>query len=88
MQTLTSREVQKNFGAISDKVVRDGEAMTVTKYGRPSLYLIPANEETETLIRRMAGRRLLQKMRSRPTNPDAEKLTTDDIKKLIDECFI
>jgi len=87
MQTLSSREVQKNFGAVSDKVVREGETMTITKYGRPSMYLMPANEETATLIRRMAGRRLIQKMRSRPTNPEADKLTQEDVNKLIDECF-
>lgn len=87
MQILTSREAQKNFGAISDRVVREGETMTITKYGRPSVYLIPANEETATLIRKMAGLRLIQKMKSRPTNPEAEKLTQADINQLIDECF-
>jgi antitoxin (DNA-binding transcriptional repressor) of toxin-antitoxin stability system len=87
MQILTSREVQKNFGAISDKVVREGETMTITKYGRPSLYILPANEETATLVRRMAGRRLIQKMKSRAPNAEAEKLTQADINQLIDECF-
>lgn len=87
MQILTSREVQKNFGAISDKVVREGETMTITKYGRPSLYILPANEETATLVRRMAGRRLIQKMKSRAPNAEAENLTQADINQLIDECF-
>lgn len=87
MQTLTSREVQKNFGAISDKVVREGETMTITKYGRPSMYIMPVNEETADLIRKMNGRRLIQKMRSRTPNPEAEKLTQEDINKLIHDCF-
>lgn len=87
MQTLSSREVQKNFGAVSDKVVREGEMMAITKYGRPSMYLMPANEETERLIRQMAARRLVQKMRARPVNADAEKLTQADIDKLINDCF-
>lgn len=87
MKTVSSREVQKNFGSVSDKIVREGETMTITKYGRPFMYIMPANEETADLIRRMNGRKLIQKMRARKPNPEAEKLTQEDINKLIDECF-
>jgi len=88
MKTISSREVQKNFGAISDQVVREGKTMTITKYGRPSMYIMPANEETDALIRRMNGQKFMQKIKSRNLNPETAKLTQEDINKLIHDCFI
>jgi len=62
--------------------------MTITKYGRPSMYIMPANEETDALIRRMNGQKFMQKIKSRNLNPETAKLTQEDINKLIHDCFI
>ena len=57
MKTLSSREVQKNFGTVAD-LVTSGESVRVTKYGRPAFFIIPENSDTEEILRLVAGMRL------------------------------
>lgn len=86
MKTITSREFQKNFGSVSDIVIREGEIVSITKHGRPSMYIMPVSEETSEAIRMMAGKRLIKKMNSMPpTNPNAPDLSLEDINKLVHE---
>jgi antitoxin (DNA-binding transcriptional repressor) of toxin-antitoxin stability system len=86
MKTLSSREVQKNFGSVAD-MVSAGENVRVTKYGRPAFFIIPETSDTEELLRRMAGRRLSKILRNSTPTPAASALTQVDVNKLIDECF-
>ena len=86
MKTLSSREVQKNFGSVAD-LVSAGENIRVTKYGRPAFFIIPETSDTEELLRRMAGRRLSKILRSSTPTSAATALTQVDVNKLIDECF-
>jgi antitoxin (DNA-binding transcriptional repressor) of toxin-antitoxin stability system len=86
MKTLSSREVQKNFGSVADLVI-SGESIRVTKYGRPAFFIIPETNDTEEILRRLAGKRL-SKMLGEATPPEAAKaLTQENVNKLIDECF-
>jgi antitoxin (DNA-binding transcriptional repressor) of toxin-antitoxin stability system len=84
MQTLTAREFQKNFGAITDQVL-SGELFTVTKYGRPAYFVIPNNSDSEEAIRHIAGRRLVNNLKNSKATEAAKALTFDDITKLIND---
>ncbi|MEN9582673.1 MAG: Antitoxin Phd YefM, type toxin-antitoxin system [Candidatus Parcubacteria bacterium] len=86
MQTITSREVQKNFGAVAD-LVSAGETVRVTRYGRPAFLILPETGDTEEILRRIAGRKLIAKLRNAKPNAAAEALTQEEVNKLIDECF-
>jgi antitoxin (DNA-binding transcriptional repressor) of toxin-antitoxin stability system len=63
MQTLTSRDVQKNFGPIADMVAA-GQGVRVTKYGRPAFLIIPESDDSDEILRRVAGRRLTALLKS------------------------
>jgi antitoxin (DNA-binding transcriptional repressor) of toxin-antitoxin stability system len=86
MQTLTSREVQKNFGSVAD-LVSAGETVRVTRYGRPAFLIIPETKDTEEVLRRIAGKKLIAKLKNAKPNAAAEALTQEEVNKLIDECF-
>ncbi len=86
MKTLTSREVQKNFGSVADLVV-SGENIRVTKYGRPAFFIIPQTSDTEEILRRMAGQRLHTMLWKSVPNTVATALTQADVNHLISECF-
>ena len=86
MKTLSSREVQKNFGSVAD-LVSSGENIRVTKYGRPAFFIIPETSDTEELLRRIAGRRLSNLLGSSTPTPAASALSQADVNKLIEECF-
>jgi antitoxin (DNA-binding transcriptional repressor) of toxin-antitoxin stability system len=86
MKTISSREVQKNFGSIAD-LVGSGETVRVTRYGRPAFLIIPETRDTEEIMRRMAGKKLVQMLKDAEPNPDALALTQEDINKMIHECF-
>lgn len=51
--TLTSRDFQKKFGAITDKIA-SGESVQVTRYGRPAYYIIPESPEAKEYFRRVS----------------------------------
>jgi antitoxin (DNA-binding transcriptional repressor) of toxin-antitoxin stability system len=86
MKTLSSREVQKNFGSVAD-LVSAGENIRVTKYGRPAFFIIPETSDTEELLRRIAGRRLSKLLGSSKPTQAANALSQADVNKLIEECF-
>ena len=86
MQTLTSRDVQKNFGPVVDMVAA-GQGVRVTKYGRPAFLIIPESEDSDEILRRVASRRLTGLLRSGVATPAAKALSTDDVRQLIDSCF-
>jgi predicted nucleic acid-binding protein len=58
MKTITSREVQKNFGTVSD-LLKAGESIRVTHYGRPAFVMLSETAETDEILRRFAGKRLM-----------------------------
>lgn len=88
MKTLSSGEAQKNFGALVD-FATSGESVRVTRYGRPGVLVLPDNEVSNEIVRKLAGRRLISKLKLRSTSPDATaaQLTQDDVNRLIDACF-
>ena len=86
MQTLTSRDVQKNFGPVVDMVAA-GESVRVTKYGRPAFLIIPESEDSDEILRRVAGRRLSRLLKSGQATQAAKALSPDDVRELIDSCF-
>jgi antitoxin (DNA-binding transcriptional repressor) of toxin-antitoxin stability system len=86
MKTLSSREVQKNFGSVAD-LVSSGENIRVTKYGRPAFFIIPETSDTEEILRRMAGKRLSKMLRNSTPTAAASVLSQVDVNTLIDECF-
>lgn len=86
MKTITSGEAQKNFGAVVDYAT-SGESIRVTRYGRPGVYVIAENEASNELVRKLAGRRMIARLKSMPTSDAAKKLTQDDINKFIEDCF-
>ena len=86
MQTLTSRDVQKNFGPVADMVAA-GQSVRVTKYGRPAFLIIPESEDSDEILRRVAGRRLSRLLKSGEATPAAKALSPDNVRELIDSCF-
>lgn len=86
MKTITSGEAQKNFGAVVDTATA-GESIRVTRYGRPGVYVIAENEASNELVRKLAARRMITRLKSMQTSEAAKKLSQDDINKLIDDCF-
>jgi antitoxin (DNA-binding transcriptional repressor) of toxin-antitoxin stability system len=86
VKTVTSREVQKNFGAIAD-FVSSGESVRVTKYGRPGFFIVPENDETAEMMRKLAGRRMVTRLQSLKPTSAALALSQDDINQLVDDCF-
>lgn len=86
MKTLSSREVQKNFGSVAD-LVTSGEGVSVTRYGRPAFYILPKSTDTEAFVRRMASKRLSTMLKSAKPNPAAKALTQADVNQLISDCF-
>ncbi|MFT4195422.1 type II toxin-antitoxin system Phd/YefM family antitoxin [Ottowia sp.] len=82
MKTLSSREVQKNFGAVADMVAA-GEGVRITRHGRPAFVLIPDMGDTEELLRELAARRLGRMLRQAQPTPEAQALTQQDINRLI-----
>ena len=86
MKTITSGEAQKNFGAVVDHAIT-GESIRVTRYGRPGVYVIAENEASNELVRKLAARRMISRLKSMQTSEAAKRLTQDDINKLIEDCF-
>ena len=86
MQTLTSRDVQKNFGPVADMVAA-GQSVRVTKYGRPAFLIIPESEDSDEILRRVAGRRLTGLLKSGAATSAAKALSPHDVRQLIDSCF-
>ena len=86
MQTLTSRDVQKNFGPVVDMVAA-GQCVRVTKYGRPAFLIIPESEDSDEILRRVSSRRLTGLLKSGVATPAAKALSSDDVRQLIDSCF-
>ena len=62
MRTISSREMQKNFGSVADKVAA-GESVRITRYGRPAFLLIPDTGDGEEILQELAARRLARMLR-------------------------
>ena len=82
MKTLSSREVQKNFGSVAD-LVTSGESVRVTRYGRTTFFMIPDSGDTEEILRRIAGERLAKLLRESKSTEAAKSLTLDEVNSLI-----
>jgi prevent-host-death family protein len=81
MKTISSREVQKNFGSVADMVAA-GESVRITRHGRPAFLLIPDTGDAEEILRALAARKLTTMLRQ--AQPTAQALTQQDINPLID----
>jgi antitoxin (DNA-binding transcriptional repressor) of toxin-antitoxin stability system len=86
MQTITAREFQKSFGTFTDLVL-SGEAVRVTKYGRPAYLILPENDRAADGQRYAAASRLSTMLKTAESSEAAKALTFDDVSTLIDECF-
>jgi prevent-host-death family protein len=86
LQTIPSRELQKNFGKFVD-IVKAGECISITQYNRPAFYIVPQNADTEELVRRIAGRRLIRMLNESPVSEAATALSQDDVNALVADCF-
>ena len=86
MQILTSCEVQKNVGPVADMVAA-GQCVRVTKYGCPAFLIIAESEDSDEILRRVAGRRLTGMLKGGVATPAAKALSPDDVRQLIDSCF-
>lgn len=82
MKTLTSREVQKHFGAVADMVAA-GEGVRITRHGRPAFLLIPDQGDAEDILRHVAARRLARMLQEAAPTDAAKALSQDDINALI-----
>lgn len=84
MKTMSSVEAQNNFGNVAT-LVKEGEPVTVTQYGTPTMLILPYKVGTEAL-RQYNARRMAQFMDAMPTaSPDAPELTDDELTNLIHE---
>lgn len=86
MKTLSSREVQKNFGAVTD-LVSAGESVRVTKHGRPAFFIVPETGDTEEILHRMAGARLTRLLKAATPTNAAQALTQAQVNQMIEDCF-
>ena len=84
MKTVSSRELQKNFGAVAD-LVASGEIVRITRHGRPAFVLISDTVETEELLRELAARKLARLLQQAQPTLTARSLTQQDINRLIAE---
>ncbi|MFT4102563.1 MAG: type II toxin-antitoxin system Phd/YefM family antitoxin [Burkholderiaceae bacterium] len=84
MKTISSREVQKSFGAVADMVAA-GEGVRITRHGRPAFLLIPDTGDAEDILREFAARRLARMLQQAQPTPAAAKLSQQEVNRLIAE---
>ncbi|SJM94047.1 putative Prevent-host-death family protein [Crenothrix polyspora] len=86
---LASREVQNNFGQVTNTVLR-GEGVVVTQYNKPTLMILLYEVGLEAM-RLYRAEQMIHFMKSITTNDEAESLTLEDINRLVHElrpfCF-
>ncbi|MBW7899878.1 MAG: type II toxin-antitoxin system Phd/YefM family antitoxin [Rhodocyclaceae bacterium] len=82
MKTISSRDVQKSFGAVADMVAA-GEAVRITRHGRPAFLLIPDSGDAEEIVRELAARRLARMLQQAQPTSAARELSQEDINRLI-----
>jgi prevent-host-death family protein len=82
MKTLPSSDVQARFGEVLDLAKRD--PVTVTQYGRPVVVMMRYEDGIETL-RLRAAQALRDFLGKLPSSPEAEKLSEEDIVRLVHE---
>ena len=82
MKTLSLREVQNNFGAVVNLVI-GGESVRVTQYGRAAFVMLPESVETDELLRRIAGKKLLHLLQEATPNAEAQALSQSEVNQLI-----
>lgn len=82
MKTISSREVQKNFGTVAD-IVAAGDAVRITRHGRPAFLLIPDTGDAEEIVRELAARRLTRMLQQAQPSAAAQALSQQDINLLI-----
>lgn len=85
MQTMTSGKVQTSFGEVAD-VVKGGEPVTITQYGRPTMLLVRYQDGME-MMRQMAGKRLIDLLdeRAKDAPEQARSISDEELRVLIDE---
>lgn len=84
MKTMSSVEAQNNFGNVAT-LVKEGEPVTITQYGKPTMLILPYAIGSDAL-RQYNARRMAQFMDALPpANPDAPQLTDDELTALIHE---
>jgi antitoxin (DNA-binding transcriptional repressor) of toxin-antitoxin stability system len=85
MQTMTSGKVQTSFGEVAD-VVKGGEPVTITQYGRPTMLLVRYQDGKE-MMREMAGKRLIDLLdeRAKDFPSEVRAISDDELRVLIDE---
>lgn len=86
MKTISSRDFQKNIGATLD-LVNAGETVRINRYGRSQCLVIPDTQDSEEVLRYLAGKRLTRMLKAANPTQAATALTQDEINQLIHECL-
>lgn len=77
---------EKISGSVAD-LIGSGETVRETRYGRPVFLIIPEIRDTEEIMCRIAGKRLVEKLRNSTPTAAASALTQEVVNKMIDERF-
>lgn len=84
MKTVASREAQNNFGDIAN-IVKSGEEVIITQYGKPTMVVLPYTLAMEAL-RAYKARLFVQFMDSMPpAKLGAPELSEQELTDLIHE---
>lgn len=89
MRTMTSAEAQNRFGQLLDTAQH--EAVSITRHGRPTAFLVSAQDMEELLdARRRRGRALADleewlRAASAKSPASAAALTDDEVNRLVHE---
>lgn len=85
MLTVSSQHLQTKFGEISD-IVKSREPVIITQYNRPTMMLIPYNDDLAEVIRQYHAKKFVAFLNEQA---EAHPPTTDEelaeINRLIDE---
>ena len=90
MRTMTSAEAQNRFGQLLDTAHRH-EAVSITRHGRPTAFLVSAQDMEELLdARRRRGRAVADleewlRAASAKAPASAAALTDDEVNRLVHE---
>lgn len=88
MLTMTSGKVQTSFGEVAD-VVKGGEPVTITQYGRPTMLLVRYQDGME-MLRQKASEDLNKWLEARALDaPEAARsITEEELSTLIEDEII
>ena len=90
MREIGILEAKTNLSALITQIEAEGEAVLITRHGKPVAKLSAAtSRESPLRPRKLAAEDLAERFRrrreSQPDNPELDSLTGDDLKKMARE---